>query len=195
VLEEDQQTSAFQLLAMDGTTDQTAVFAQIPAEANLEFISASALHPNNSQYYLVASTKVNTSSPDYKVFTFSSAGALLKTSGVVPLPGTSFIIRVGFDTVSGKLFGIAEEWQGNLLRYAMAEIDPTTGQSRLLPIASITDGIVTAVTYSASQRSLFFCEARNGFGGVLHKVSVETGKEVTVPVQSGYVVESLEASS
>jgi len=192
---QDSQSGAFELIGLDGTTDYAYVFGQIPPTANLAFISTGSVNPNTSDFYMVASSKLNTSDAAYRVFTFSSSGVLQKTSGVIALPPTSFLVRMAYDFVNSKLYGVAEEWQGNVLRYGFVTADPVTGASKVLPISSITDGIVTSVTYSASQRSLFFCEARNGVGGVLHKINVDTGKDVTISVQGGWVLESLEASS
>jgi len=186
------QTNAFKIYAVDATDGETTMFAAAPPAAVLTVDSSAAVNDRNGYYYLVAASKANVTDPEYRVFTMSSSGSLVATSAAIDIPG--FVVRVHYDAVNGSLVGVLELFQNGRLLYFVAHINPQTGKASYSKVSSILDGIVTSVTFSQSKRILYFCEARNGVGGVLHAWDVTTGKETTVNVADYYVLESLEAS-
>eukprot|EP01116_Phalansterium_solitarium_P013550 TRINITY_DN30934_c0_g1_i1.p1 TRINITY_DN30934_c0_g1~~TRINITY_DN30934_c0_g1_i1.p1 ORF type:complete len:330 (+),score=125.99 TRINITY_DN30934_c0_g1_i1:35-991(+) len=190
---EDASSGNVNLLQTDATNSKTIMLTQLPPAVNNEIISTATIEPSTGNYLLVAATSANTSRPDYKVFTFSPSGSLLSTSPAIAVDG--FFLRVAWDTPSLQLVGLLEQWTDDKLSYAVISVQPKTGAAHVTPVKSIVQGIVTSVTYSKADRTLYFCEARNAVGGVLHRWNVAGGNETSVMLQDGYVLESFEATA
>lgn len=181
------------LISIDPTYFVRTIF-QFSNQINFGYICATAYNQDSGLLYLIASTKANTSDPQYKVFSINvKTGQIVSTSNALSCVG--FTEYFAYDPTSKNLYGIILTVVKNALQYSTVIVNPSTGDCKSFPVTELNNGIVTCATYSPSQQLLYVGEATN-HGGYLHKVNPLTGHDMDHVLVSDYLVlESIESSS